>query len=74
MQEIVLAPLGRADLTQLITDALRCEDERAAALALLIHEKTEGNPFFAISATMSYKIVKWRAASTRGHYWFAVAR
>jgi len=48
VQEIVLAPLGREELVQLIEDALRCESERAAALAQLIHEKTEGNPFFAI--------------------------
>src|SRR6516165_345363 len=46
--EIVLAPLGREDLAQLIKDALRREGERATALAELIHEKTEGNPFFAI--------------------------
>jgi PAS domain S-box-containing protein len=48
VREIVLAPLGREDLAQLIKDALRCEPERATALAELIHEKTEGNPFFAI--------------------------
>jgi predicted ATPase/GAF domain-containing protein len=48
LQEIVLAPLGRADLAQLIKDALRCEPERGIALTELIHEKTAGNPFFAI--------------------------
>jgi predicted ATPase len=48
VQEIVLAPLRRLDLAQLIKDALRCESDRATALAELIHEKTEGNPFFAI--------------------------
>jgi PAS domain S-box-containing protein len=48
VQEIVLAALARQDLAQLMKDALRCEVERAAALAELIHEKTEGNPFFAI--------------------------
>jgi predicted ATPase len=48
VQEIVLAPLRSEDLRQLIKDALRCEGERAAALAELIHEKTQGNPFFAI--------------------------
>ena len=36
------------DLGQLIADALRCEPERAAPLAHLVHEKTGGNPFFAI--------------------------
>jgi predicted ATPase len=48
VQEIILAPLTGEDLAQLITDALHCEPERATALAELIHEKTAGNPFFAI--------------------------
>ena len=42
------APLGRDDLGQLLADSLHCEPERAAPLAELIHEKTTGNPFFAI--------------------------
>jgi PAS domain S-box-containing protein len=46
--EITVAPLARADLGQLIADALRCEPERAAPLAQLVQEKTGGNPFFAI--------------------------
>ncbi|MDB6043840.1 MAG: hypothetical protein JWM63_2391 [Gammaproteobacteria bacterium] len=44
--EITLAPLTREHLGQLIADALR--SERAAPLAQLVHEKTGGNPFFAI--------------------------
>ena len=48
MQEIILAPLAREDLGQLIADALHCEPERAAPLAQLVHDKTAGNPFFAI--------------------------
>ena len=46
--EIRLAPLAREDLRQLIADALRCGPERSASLAHLVHEKTRGNPFFAI--------------------------
>src|SRR5262249_10693846 len=46
--EITLAPLSRVHLGQLMADAFRCEPERAAPLALLVHEKTGGNPFFAI--------------------------
>jgi len=46
--EIKLAPLARRHLGQLIVDALRCERDRAEPLAQLIHEKTGGNPFFAI--------------------------
>jgi predicted ATPase len=48
VQEIVLAPLTREDLTELITDSLHCEGERVTALAELLQEKTAGNPFFAI--------------------------
>ena len=48
VEEIILAPLTRTDQAQLVTDALHCEPERAAALTELIHEKTAGNPFFAI--------------------------
>ena len=48
VHEIVLAPLSREDLGRLITDSLRGELERASPLAQLVHEKTAGNPFFAI--------------------------
>ena len=48
VQEIVLAPLTHDDLGQLIADSLHCEPDRAAPLAQLVHEKTAGNPFFAI--------------------------
>ena len=48
IEEITLAPLAREHLTQLISDALRCELEPAETLAQLVHEKTGGNPFFAL--------------------------
>ncbi|MEH2567837.1 AAA family ATPase [Bradyrhizobium sp. AZCC 2289] len=48
VHEIILTPLAREDLGRLIGDALHCEPERVTALAELIHEKTAGNPFFAI--------------------------
>ena len=48
VQDIVLAPLAREDLQQLVADSLHCEPERAKPLAQLIHDKTAGNPFFAI--------------------------
>ena len=48
VQEIVLAPLGLADVGRLIADALQCAPERAEALARLVLEKTDGNPFFTI--------------------------
>jgi PAS domain S-box-containing protein len=48
VHEIVLAPLSCEDLVQLIADFLHCEPEPASSLAQLVHEKTAGNPFFAI--------------------------
>ena len=48
MQEIVLAPLGLDDVGRLVADALRCERDATDPLAKLVHEKTGGNPFFAI--------------------------
>ncbi len=48
VQEITLAPLAKEDLEGLIADSLRCAPDRVEPLALLVHEKTGGNPFFAI--------------------------
>jgi PAS domain S-box-containing protein len=48
MQEIVLAPLELEDVGRLVADALHCEGDSAHPLAHLVHEKTGGNPFFAI--------------------------
>src|SRR4029077_16587313 len=48
IEEITLAPLASEHLAQLIADALHCEPERAAPLAQLVHEKSGGNPFFAL--------------------------
>jgi PAS domain S-box-containing protein len=48
IEEIVLAPLTLEDVSRLVADALRCAPDTAYPLALLLHEKTGGNPFFAI--------------------------
>jgi len=48
VQGIALAPLASEDVAQFIADALRCDSERAASLAYLVHEKAAGNPFFTI--------------------------
>lgn len=46
--QIMLAPLGYEHLEGLVADALRCAPARAVPLAQLVHQKTGGNPFFAI--------------------------
>src|SRR6202161_1861271 len=48
IKEIVLTPLTLEDVSRLVADALHCERDRAYPLAQLLHEKTGGNPFFAI--------------------------
>src|SRR4029077_5559071 len=48
LQDIVLAPLTCEHLGRLVADSLHCEPEHASPLAQLIHDKTAGNPFFAI--------------------------
>ena len=48
LHEIVLTPLGLEDIGRLVADALHCVPESARSLAHLVHEKTGGNPFFAI--------------------------
>src|SRR5262249_7663885 len=48
VHDIVLSPLACQDLAHLVADSGHCEPERATELAQLIHEKTAGNPFFAI--------------------------
>ena len=48
VHDIVLAPLTRDDLEQLIADSFHCAPGHAGPLAGLVKEKTGGNPFFAI--------------------------
>ena len=49
--EITLEPLGPDDVRALVAEMLREAPSRVASLAALIHEKTRGNPFFAIQFT-----------------------
>ena len=48
VEEIVLTPLELDDSGRLVADAVHREPEHARPLAQLVHEKTSGNPFFAI--------------------------
>ncbi|MEM5404848.1 MULTISPECIES: trifunctional serine/threonine-protein kinase/ATP-binding protein/sensor histidine kinase [Paraburkholderia] len=47
VHEIVLGPLSPEDFAELLCDAFRCTREQALPLARLVHQKTDGNPFFA---------------------------
>jgi predicted ATPase len=77
VRDIILAPLAREDLGRLIADSLRCEPERATPLAQLVHEKTAGNPLFAIQfihalveealLTFDHDAVRWSCDLNRIH-------
>jgi predicted ATPase len=48
IRNVALAALAFDDLAQLVCDSLRIDSKRAHSLIELLHEKTRGNPFFAI--------------------------
>jgi hypothetical protein len=48
VRDIALAPLSLDDVTQFVADTLHCAHATALPLARLVHDKTLGNPFFAI--------------------------
>ncbi|MDA0673035.1 MAG: serine/threonine-protein kinase PknK, partial [Cyanobacteria bacterium] len=45
-ETVPLRPLALPDITELVMDALRCDQQAATALAHLLQSKTGGNPFF----------------------------
>ncbi|MFN6481723.1 MULTISPECIES: AAA family ATPase [unclassified Nostoc] len=44
---ITLAPLSQLQVNKLIADTLKCSEDVAWHLSVLIYQKTKGNPFFA---------------------------
>jgi predicted ATPase/signal transduction histidine kinase len=48
VHDVALAPLDGDDIGRLVADALHCAPAHSQSLAQLVHEKTGGNPFFAI--------------------------
>ncbi|MGY4444047.1 serine/threonine protein kinase [Bradyrhizobium sp. LM2.3] len=76
-EEITLSPLTADDVAQLVADTLRCGLKRAAPLAKLVHQKTMGNPFFAIQflselaeeqlLTFDHESARWRWDLERIH-------
>ncbi|MCL6702845.1 ATP-binding sensor histidine kinase [Pseudomonas sp. T1.Ur] len=77
VEEIVLAPLDQEHVELLIADALHCEPANVASLARLVHDKTAGNPFFAIQflhvlcseqlLSFDHDSLKWRWDTHRIH-------
>ena len=69
--KIRLTPLAGEDLARLVADTLSCPPRRAAPLARLVHEKTGGNPFFAIqfiSALAEQGLLRFDHDAARWHW------
>ncbi len=45
---ITLTPLSQGQVNQLVAATLKCTEDLALPLSLLVSQKTQGNPFFAI--------------------------
>ncbi|MBT8079136.1 MAG: AAA family ATPase [Gammaproteobacteria bacterium] len=48
-EEIQLSPLGAGSIDLIVRDALRSDADETKTLSSCVHEKTDGNPFFARS-------------------------
>ncbi|MEM6426781.1 MAG: serine/threonine-protein kinase PknK, partial [Cyanobacteria bacterium P01_D01_bin.128] len=46
LNTLTLTPLRQPNITQLVADALFCSPELAKPLSKIVHQKTQGNPFF----------------------------
>jgi len=71
VREISLAPLAQEDIGRLIADTLSCMSAAAAPLARLVHDKTGGNPFFAIqfiSALAEEGLLRFDHDAARWHW------
>ncbi len=68
---IVLAPVTVDDLNRLISDALQCSPKASDPLARLIHELTDGNPFFAtqLFATLQRERLIWFNPTASAWHW-----
>ena len=69
IQEIVLAPLSMGHVAQLVSDTVHCDANRAYPLAQLVHEKTGGNPFFAIQFLVALTDEGLLAFDHAGAHW-----
>jgi predicted ATPase len=70
VKEITLGPLAQEHLGQLIAESARCKSEVSAPLERLVHEKTAGNPFFAIQFLSSLADERLLIFDHDTAYWF----
>ncbi|MEH2056593.1 MAG: AAA family ATPase [Nostoc sp.] len=66
---ITLAPLSQLTVNQLVADTLKCTESLASPLSQLVHQKTQGNPFFAtqfLKALHQDRLIEFNFES---HFW-----
>ncbi|PXW28322.1 trifunctional serine/threonine-protein kinase/ATP-binding protein/sensor histidine kinase [Paraburkholderia caballeronis] len=68
LRSIVLEPLSSDAMLDLVSDAVHCSREEVESLAGLVHDRTAGNPFFAVrllNALCDEGLLAYDAARTR---------
>ncbi|MEO1432572.1 MAG: AAA family ATPase [Cyanobacteria bacterium J06633_8] len=66
---LTLKPLDRVHINQLVADTLLCTMELSAPLGELIHQKTQGNPFFATQFLQGLYEENCITFEAKGGYW-----
>ena len=69
VREIVLKPLAPQHVVELVTDSFHAAPGNARPLAELVHEKTDGNPFFAIQFILELVEEKLIVFDLEGNCW-----
>ena len=69
LNTLTLAPLRADDINHLVADSLHCSVALALPLAQLVHQKTQGNPFFATQFLQGLAGDGWITFNTDAGYW-----
>jgi predicted ATPase/serine phosphatase RsbU (regulator of sigma subunit)/tRNA A-37 threonylcarbamoyl transferase component Bud32 len=69
IHRVVLLPLDADTTNRLIADSLHCSPAESAPLSALVHEKTDGNPFFVNEFLKSLYREKLLWFDPAGHDW-----
>ncbi|MGG6267771.1 ATP-binding sensor histidine kinase [Leptolyngbya sp. AN03gr2] len=70
-EQINLAPLSLYDVMQLVADTLQCHFSKVQPLAKLLHDKTQGNPFFITELLKSLhaeELLKFNLGTNAWHW------
>ncbi|HMK39306.1 MAG TPA: AAA family ATPase, partial [Bacteroidota bacterium] len=69
VRRIILLPLDSETTNRLVADSLHCDPSESSPLSALVHEKTDGNPFFVNEFLKSLYREKLFWFDPAGHGW-----